>query len=203
MAQTGVIVALANICRGVAKEKVVRVSIATLINMLGKGECNDIMVTCGWIKILQSLKQRKWADEDIKDDINTLLAALEKNMQELSSFEVYKKEVISGDLEWTPVHKSTQFWKENADKLEENKGELVKTLVGYLKSDNPTVVAVACYDLGEFIRFNPAGKKLLNEAGAKATVMGLLSHKDAEVQKQSLTCVQKLMVTNWEFLSAK
>lgn len=38
-----------------------------------------------------------------------------------STFEMYKKEIMSGNLDWTPVHKSERFWKENAHLFEEDK----------------------------------------------------------------------------------
>lgn len=42
-----------------------------------------------------------------------------------SSFEMYKKEIMSGNLDWTPVHKSERFWKENAHLFEEDKYKLL------------------------------------------------------------------------------
>jgi V-type H+-transporting ATPase subunit H len=38
----------------------------------------------------------------------------------LSSFEQYKAEVLSGGLDWTPMHKDASFWRENIGKFEEN-----------------------------------------------------------------------------------
>ena len=43
-----------------------------------------------------------------------------------SSFDVYASEVRSGRLEWSPVHKSAKFWKENAARLNEKNYELLK-----------------------------------------------------------------------------
>lgn len=37
--------------------------------------------------------------------------------------------------------------------------------------------------------------------GAKAPLMGLLTHADAAVQKYALSTTQKLMVMNWEMLA--
>ena len=43
-----------------------------------------------------------------------------------SSFDEYSTEVKSGRLEWSPVHKSERFWRENAAILNEKNYELLK-----------------------------------------------------------------------------
>ena len=43
-----------------------------------------------------------------------------------SSFDEYTTEVKSGRLEWSPVHKSERFWRENAARLNEKNYELLK-----------------------------------------------------------------------------
>ena len=43
-----------------------------------------------------------------------------------SSFDEYSSEVRSGRLEWSPVHKSEKFWRENAARLCEKNFELLK-----------------------------------------------------------------------------
>jgi hypothetical protein len=48
-----------------------------------------------------------------------LKEALADNIKLLSSWDKYKKEVLSGGLDWTPLHTSEQFWLENAAKFEE------------------------------------------------------------------------------------
>jgi hypothetical protein len=37
------------------------------------------------------------------------------------------------------------------------------------------VQSIACYDLGEFARIHPKGKSILDETGAKAVLLGLMS----------------------------
>lgn len=44
----------------------------------------------------------------------------------LSSFDEYSSELKSGRLEWSPVHKSEKFWRENAIRLNEKNYELLK-----------------------------------------------------------------------------
>ena len=43
-----------------------------------------------------------------------------------SSFDEYSTELKSGRLEWSPVHKSEKFWRENAGRLNEKNYELLK-----------------------------------------------------------------------------
>lgn len=50
----------------------------------------------------------EWLKEKLADDIKLL-----------SSWDKYKKEVLSGSLEWSPMHTSEQFWLENSPKFEE------------------------------------------------------------------------------------
>jgi hypothetical protein len=68
-------------------------------------------------------------------------------------------------------------------------------------STDATGLAVACYDLGCFIQYHADGRKIVASMGAKAPLMGLLTHADAAVQKYALSTTQKLMVMNWEMLA--
>jgi len=69
-------------------------------------------------------------------------------------------------------------------------------------SNDPLVLAVACFDIGEFARFHPRGKVIVGELGVKLPIMNLMEKSsDAEVRKQALLAIQKLMVTNWEYLT--
>ena len=51
---------------------------------------------------------QKWDDEDVTGALEWLQEQLTANIQLLSSFEKYKKEVLSGSLDWTPMHTSQQ-----------------------------------------------------------------------------------------------
>ena len=46
-----------------------------------------------------------------------------------SSLEEYSTELKSGRLEWSLVHKSDKFWRENASRLNDNNYQLLKILV--------------------------------------------------------------------------
>lgn len=42
--------------------------------------------------------------------LDSLDVSLKENIQMLSSFEKYKKEVLGDSLDWTPMHTSQQVW---------------------------------------------------------------------------------------------
>jgi V-type H+-transporting ATPase subunit H len=197
----GVVPKLIDIVKTVPKEKVVRVALATLRNLLGTGSASSDMVAAGVMKVLTTLQTRKFADEDIMDDVEFLIAALQVNVQTMSSWDVYKKEVESGKLEWTPSHKSENFWKDNYKFFEQNSFDTLKRLIALLTATDPQTLAIACHDISEFVKYHPEGRRLMTQFGAKQPAMAILKHSDPEVQKYALTCVQRLMVINWEYMS--
>jgi len=210
--KVGLVAKLVDIVKGVPKEKVVRVALATLRQLVvsGAGNAASDMVGCGIMKVLGSLQTRKWADEDIVEDIDYLNAALQVNVVSMSSWDMYAKEVASGKLEWSPSHKSENFWRDNHAEFGKNNFEALKQLVALLRSpegddinaDSQTL-AIACHDISEFVKHHPEGRRLMTQHGAKGNVMSILKHADPEVQKYALTCVQRLMVINWEYLGSK
>ncbi|GBP16752.1 V-type proton ATPase subunit H [Eumeta japonica] len=199
---------LADILSDSVKEKVTRIVLAVFRNLIEKPEDQQVakehciaMVQCKVLKQLSILEQKRSDDEDIMNDVEFLNERLQASVQDLSSFDQYATEVKSGRLEWSPVHKSAKFWRENAARLNERGQELLRTLVHLLeRSTDPVVLAVACYDIGEYVRHYPRGKHVIEQLGGKQRVMHLLSHEDPNVRYEALLAVQKLMVHNWEYL---
>jgi V-type H+-transporting ATPase subunit H len=208
MNKFNVIVILADILSDTVKEKVTRIVVAVLRNLIEKPEdpqvCKEhsvAMVQARILKHLDLLQQRKFEDEDIEADIKYLIEKLQESILDLSSFDEYTSEIKSGRLEWSPVHKSEKFWRENAQKLTDKNYELLKILITLLEtSKDPLVLSVAAYDIGEFVRHYPRGKTVIEQLGGKTVVMGLLVHEEPNVRYEALLCVQKLMVHNWEYL---
>ena len=54
------------------------------------------------------------------DALNQLEEGLKDNIKKLSSFDKYKQEVLLGHLDWNPMHKEANFWRENVTSFEEN-----------------------------------------------------------------------------------
>ncbi|EKF31005.1 ATP synthase, putative [Trypanosoma cruzi marinkellei] len=162
------------------------------------------MVGVGMLKTLAQLSRRKFGDEDISVVINELKNVLEHSMEKLTSFSEYRGEVLSGEMEWTPVHTSNKFWKENVMQFENNDYEVLVALGNTIMTTHQDLtLAVACYDLGEVVRHHPTGKSLLllpRMEGVKNRVMALMSHPNPEVAKNALLAVQKIMVQRWEYI---
>jgi V-type H+-transporting ATPase subunit H len=190
------------------KEKVTRIILATFRNLLEKPTEREhktdnalAMIQCKVLKQLQLFESRKFEDTDISDDVQFINETLLLQVQDLSSFDEYSSEVKSGRLEWSPVHKSEKFWRENAARLNEKNFELLKILVKLLDtSRDPLILSVAAHDVGEYVRHYPRGKTVIEQLGGKTLVMSHLSHEDPNVRYEALLAVQKLMVHNWEYL---
>ncbi|KAK6783620.1 hypothetical protein RDI58_017074 [Solanum bulbocastanum] len=189
---------LIEVVKGSTKEKVVRVVILTLRNLLSEGTFSAHMVDLGVLQIVQSLKAQAWSDEDLLDALNQLEQGLKENIKMLSSFDKYKQEVLLGHLDWSPMHKDPIFWRENINNFEENDFQILRVLITILDtSSDARTLAVACYDLSQFIQCHSAGRIIVNDLKAKERVMRLLNHENAEVTKNALLCIQRL------FLGAK
>eukprot|EP00126_Sphaerothecum_destruens_P010257 Sdes_comp20703_c0_seq2m16330 len=191
------------------REKIVRVSLALLRNLVEKSQNRSeniktltaSMVNSNIHLILKTVATKKWIDEDILQDLDFLQEKMNLIVQELSSFDQYISEIQSGKLTWSPVHKSDVFWHENAAKFLDNHAEIIQWLLEYIhKSTDIVTLAVAVHDIGEFVRHYPRGKKIIEKLAGKTVIMGLMNHHDSNVRYEALLAVQKLMVHNWEYL---
>lgn len=189
---------LIEVVKGSTKEKVVRVVVLTLRNLLHKGNFGAQMVDLGLPQIVQSLKAQAWSDEDLLEALNQLEEGLKDNIKKLSSFDKYKQEVLLGHLDWSPMHKDPIFWRENITTFEENDFQILRVIITILDTSNdPRTLAVACFDLSQFIQYHPAGRVIVTDLKAKDRVMKLMNHENGEVTKNALLCIQRL------FLGAK
>eukprot|EP00268_Persea_americana_P052830 TRINITY_DN593_c0_g1_i2.p1 TRINITY_DN593_c0_g1~~TRINITY_DN593_c0_g1_i2.p1 ORF type:complete len:451 (+),score=96.57 TRINITY_DN593_c0_g1_i2:651-2003(+) len=195
LATTRTLPRLIEVVKGSTKEKVVRVVILTLKNLLPKGTFGAQMVDLGLPQIIQNLKAQAWSDEDLLDALNQMEEGLKDHIKKLGSFDKYKQEVLLGHLDWSPVHKDPVFWRENITKFEENDFQILRVLITILDtSRDPRAVAVACYDLSQFIQYHPVGRGILTDLKAKERVMKLMNHENAEVTKNALLCIQRLFL---------
>lgn len=53
----------------------------------------------------------------------------------VSSWDKYKKEVLSGTLDWSPMHTSEVFWRNNVDKFEDKDFQLLRVLLKLLETN--------------------------------------------------------------------
>jgi len=187
---------LTHILKQVQKEKVVRMILGTFVNLIVEGEFVNVLSVCGAHRLLENMKQRTWNDEDINSDMETLLEKVSINVETKSNFDDYSKEILSGELEWTPMHRSIVFWDKNVHKFLERDMVVLKALLEYIKpggQKESKTIAIALHDVGEFVRAHPSGKALVTKHGAKPYIMHHLTSHDQSVNKEALLCVQKLM----------
>ncbi|MFH4975604.1 hypothetical protein AB6A40_002313 [Gnathostoma spinigerum] len=205
---SGVIPVLGDVLTESGKEKVIRIILATFRNILEKVDDRELvreaalqMVQCKTLKTLELMDAKKYDDVDLKDDIEYLGEKLHLSVQDLSSFDEYVTEVRSGRLQWSPVHKSEKFWRENAQRFNEKDFELVRILIKILETQSDSLIlCVAAHDIGEYVRHYPRGKNKIEQFHGKEAVMKLLAADDPNVRYHALLAVQKLMVHNWEYL---
>ncbi|KAA8495061.1 putative V-type proton ATPase subunit H [Porphyridium purpureum] len=191
--------------REVTAEKVVRLCVATLNNLTqGKfsARLRREMVGAGIIKTVEQLCVRRWADTDILNDMHSLAENLQEEKKQMSSFEMYHSEVLSGVLQWTHVHTDDMFWRENVEKMERSNMEVLRCLVRLLaQSSDPVVLSVACNDLSMFIKYHPRGRYIAQSLGVKTRLMQLMGAESPEVRRHALNCIQVLMITHWDHLN--
>jgi len=78
-------------------------------------------------------------------------------------------------------------------------------LASLLSSSDPTTLAVACHDIGEFVSLHPLGKKQAGRLGVKERVMELMASPDQDkrdVRREALLCCQKIMLNKWQDVAA-
>ncbi|PNH07217.1 V-type proton ATPase subunit H [Tetrabaena socialis] len=198
MGPIGLVKLLVEVCRVAQKEKVFRMALASLRNLLGYqdlGLASD-MVEAGLNKVVITRQMQSWGDEDVVEMLGFVDEKLKEGIIFLSNFEKYKKEIMGGQLDWSPMHTSDLFWRENVDKFEERDFQVLRVLLKIIETNRDVkTLAVGCHDLGQFIVNHAQGRYIVNDLRGKELVMRLLSHSDVEVQKQALLCVQKLMLS--------
>jgi len=193
----GLIKSLVNLLKTVTKEKVIRMCLGTLRNLVEFKQCKSYLMELSAFKVLGHVESQGWGDDEIVEDLKHLNKMLEQNIMFLSTFDEYRKEVISGHLEWSPAHRSVKFWNENVHQFEQKNFELVRMLANILKAGSGFTsrqVAIAAHDIGQFVVHYPRGKTIVSEMGCKVSIMMLLTNDNEEVTKEALLCVQKMMI---------
>lgn len=205
-----VIPVLADILNSTEKEKVKRIIVATLRNLLEKVKTPEqiknnclCMLQSKVKKLLEIMQQAQTDDPEINEDVEFLDKKLESLVMDVSSFDEYTLEITSHRLSWSPAHKSDKFWRENAQKLNENNFFLIRKLIEMLKDEQTSsqFLKIVLNDIGQYVRYYSRGKNVIEQLDGKTIVMSMLSHQNSDVRHQALLCIQKLMVHHWEYLS--
>jgi V-type H+-transporting ATPase subunit H len=181
------------------KEKVVRITLLLMETLTHQKLCLEIMSDLNGLELIQKLQQRHWVDEDIKSLLEKLWETFDQNYEEFTSIDKFRKEIHLKTLRWGPVH-TERFWQENFIHFHDKDNlDLIKDLMGLLEMDNERTVAVALYDLGEFAKYFPFGRSYLDNIGIKPVIYDVMQKSEsAEIKKEAITCLQKLIVTSWQ-----
>jgi V-type H+-transporting ATPase subunit H len=119
-----------------------------------------------------------------------------------TTFDEYAAELRTGHLRWSPPHRSTAFWAENARRiLNENQGELVRVLAAILEKDWETdkqVLAIGCNDVACLVKEVPEKRPLLEKVGLKTRVMELMQDANEQVRWESLRAVGEWLRYSFE-----
>ncbi|KAH6636680.1 armadillo-type protein [Chaetomium tenue] len=174
------------------KEKTTRLLISTLLNLLTQNQTTLLptAVLARLPALLQNLKTRQFADPDLREDMDKLRELLDEYTKTKTTFDEYVGELNSGHLRWSPPHRNTAFWAENARKiLESENGALVRRLADIMKKpwdNDKAVLAIACNDVGCLVREVPEKRGQLERLGLKTRVMELMAEQDENVRWESL-----------------
>lgn len=174
------------------KEKTTRLLVSTLFNLLSKNQNTllPIAVLARLPALLQNLAGRQFTDPDLKEDLDNLQFLLEEYTKTKTTFDEYVGEVNSGHLRWSPPHRNSVFWAENARKiLEFENGEVVHKIAQIMAKpweNDKAVLAIGCNDIGWLVKEVPEKRSQLEKLGLKTRIMELMAEADENVRWESL-----------------
>ena len=208
--QLNVIEDIAKVLDFWTKEKIVRIICFIFKNLKDDEICMEHLSMINVLNLCIKLRNRPWVDTVITQELEQLCEYFDQNYQEFTSFDKWCAQVRRKNLSWSPVH-TEKFWQTNFiffDNAENIKH--IDYLVQILQQEAPigkqqtpqsldTMKAIACYDLGEFARFYPRGKQILDAKDAKTYLASLMQApgSSAELKKEAITAYQKLLMNAW------
>lgn len=174
------------------KEKTTRLILSTLYNLLDKNQ-KTLLPTAVLARLpalLENLSGRHLTDPDLLEDLQNLKELLDEYTKTKTTFDEYVAEVQSGHLRWSPPHRSTVFWAENARKiLEYQNGEVPRKLAEIMQKpwdNDKQVLAIACNDIGCLVKEVPEKRSQLEKVGLKRRIMELMASDDENIRWESL-----------------
>ena len=89
-----------------------RIALMTLKNLMDSKDPTLLsqVLEVGLPRLVKIRSAQSWADEDVPELLRAMDSIISESVLENSSFEKYKAEVLSGNLDWTPMHKQRSFW---------------------------------------------------------------------------------------------
>jgi V-type H+-transporting ATPase subunit H len=174
------------------KEKTTRLILSTLYNLLEKNQRSLLptAVLARLPSLLENISSRHLTDTDLLEDMQSLKDMLDEYTKTKTTFDEYVAEVQAGHLRWSPPHRSTVFWAENARKiLDYENGEIPRKLAEIMSQpwdSDKQVLAIACNDVGCLVKEVPERRFQLEKVGLKRRVMELMQSEDENVRWESL-----------------
>ncbi|KAI1634345.1 ARM repeat-containing protein [Biscogniauxia mediterranea] len=174
------------------KEKTTRLLLSTLYNLLEANPSTLLpaAVLARLPALLQNVSGRHLTDPDLQEDLEKLKEMLEEYTKTKTTFDEYVAEVQSGHLRWSPPHRHSVFWAENARRiLEFENGEIPRKLADIMKKpweNDKAVLAIACNDVGNLVKEVPEKRYQLEKLGLKTRIMELMQDSDENVRWESL-----------------
>ncbi|EEA08470.1 uncharacterized protein CMU_003000 [Cryptosporidium muris RN66] len=197
LVEKNLIRSIANSIVDCRSEKVVRVSLNVLKNVVDNDTAVESIIDLGLLQYLTILEYEKWLDPDIYEEIHQGQIMINNKLKQFSNFDRYCLELDKKQFKWSFLH-TEKFWHENFMNFEVDEFSAIKRLVQLVKvCEDPTTLAVACFDIGEFARLHPMGKQVLGKFNTKEILMALMTSPNREVAREALLSIQKLMLNRW------
>ncbi|KFZ15950.1 hypothetical protein V502_05309, partial [Pseudogymnoascus sp. VKM F-4520 (FW-2644)] len=186
------------------KEKTTRLLVSTLYNLIS-GNPKSLLPAAALVRLptlLQNVTGRHLTDPDLIEDLTALSELLEEHTKTQTTFDQYAAEVDSGHLRWSPPHRNTVFWAENARRiLEHENGHLPKKLAEIIAKpwdNDKQVLAIVCNDVGCLVKEVPEKRQQLERLGLKTRIMELMAEPDESVRWESLRAVGEWLRYSFE-----
>lgn len=198
---------LQEVARNTIKEKITRLSIAILVNMVvkklpataaAKDKVAKVLLLLHVMPLLKTFGERRWLDEELVADLKTLNEVLGAALELLLLFDEYLIELDSGKLTPLPPHTLEEFWHRHAGKFKENNYKLFKQLLALLKQLPPvTGQQIVLNDITRVVQHVPGLHKVVEQSGVKPLIMDLMTLGSPEVRYEALKTTQALVAASF------
>jgi len=183
------------------KEKNIRMAISIMVNLSTQSKFLDMILPLGVLRSVQQNMLRVWSDPDIEDILKSLQVKLQAHVDGKGTWDEYRKELLSGHLDWTPAHRSKSFWTDNVNKFSDNDFMVLKSLIVILqnkdKKATSTETAVVLNDLAMFMKYHSNGKKILTGLNCKEFILSHLMSENDVIKREAIVCVSEMLTASF------
>lgn len=185
------------------KEKIIRLVVSILNNFTSipsdsKTSLNNIkyLILIGNIQpTINNLQNRKWSDDELVQDLETLSNKISDVFKTLTSFDEYLQELNSKNLRNSPTHSNDEFFIDNLHNFQDSNYKVFKQLIELLDNDNndSSNFAFILNDIGKILKLDSKAVDVLTKQHKKTKIMELLNHKNSEVRYAALKATQLIV----------